>query len=147
MVRNVMLERGVDIAVRQVRLGGNVPDFNTLRANICNNAGLIPDCMNSLQIEMQSVPIQPGGINSLQADARCIDRLSTDDPLTGTNFSIGGANQMMIVRACVLSKPLFPSTGLGVGLRVDSEGNYAMVATTAFVNEPNTRSIAAAPGS
>lgn len=147
MVRNVLLERGVDIAVRDVRLGnGNVPDFEMLRANICNNAGLIPDCMNSLQIEMQSIPITPGSIASIQDDARCVDRNSEDDIQTGTIYDVGAENEMMMLRACVLSRPLFPTTGIGVKLRVDGEGYYAMVATTAFVNEPGNRTLAPAPG-
>lgn len=146
MVRNVMLERGVDIAVRDVRLGnGNVPDFDALRANICNNAGPIPDCFDRLQIEMQSIPIAPGGVATVQSDARCVDRQSTDSALTGTVFDVGAENEMMIVRACLLAQPVFPSTAIGVGLGVDPEGNYAMVATTAFVNEPGNRSFTAPP--
>lgn len=146
MVRNVLLERGVEIAVRDVRLGnGNVPDFEGLRVSICNEAGLIPDCVNSLQIEMRSIPITPGAVAVMQTDTRCVDRRSTDDPLTGTTFDVGAENEMMIVRACVLSQPLFPSTGIGVGLGVDAEGNYAMVATTAFVNEPGNRAFAPTP--
>ena len=49
---------------------------------------------------------------------------------------------MMMVRVCALSKPLFPTTGIGVGMQVDGDGNYAIVATTAFVNEPGNRGIA-----
>lgn len=145
MIRNVLLERGVHIAVRDVRLGnGNVPDFEGLRVSICENAGLIPDCVDSLQIEMQSIPITPGGVATMQTDARCVDRQSTDNPLTGTTYDVGEENEVMIVRACVLAQPLFPSTGIGVGLGVDRDGNYAMVATTAFVNEPGNRLFATA---
>lgn len=146
MVRNVMLERGVNIAVRDVRLGnGRVPDFDALRTNICANAGPIPDCANRLQIEMRSIPITPGGIAAVQGSARCVDRQSTDSALTGTVFDVGAENEMMIVRACLLSQPIFPSTALGVGLGVDAEGNYAMVATTGFVNEPGNRNFAPTP--
>ena len=142
MVRNVMLERAVDIAVRDVRLGnGRIPQFDDMKANICNNAGLLPDCKNSIQIEMQEVAITPGGIATMQGDARCVDRQSTEDSLTGTTYDVGGINSMIIVRVCTLQQPLFPTTSIGAGLGVDSEGNYAMVATTAFVTEPGTRSM------
>jgi Flp pilus assembly pilin Flp len=144
MVRNVMLERAVDIAVRDVRLGnGRVPNFDDLKVNICNNAGLLPDCVNSIQIEMQEVAITPGGTVPMQTDARCVDRMSTDDSLTGTTYDVGQINSMMIVRVCTLQQPLFPTTSIGAGLGVDIEGNYAMVATSAFVTEPGTRAFAA----
>lgn len=144
MVRNVMLERAVDIAIRDVRLGnGKVPNFDDLKVNICNNAGLLPDCVNSIQIEMQEVAIAPGGTAPMQSDAKCVDRQSTEDSLTGTTYDVGQINSMMIVRVCTLQQPLFPTTSIGAGLSVDSEGNYAMVATTAFVTEPGTRAFAA----
>ncbi len=146
MVRNVMLERAVDVAVRDVRLGnGRVPSFEHLKAKICNQAGIIPDCMNSLQIEMQPIPIEPGSTALVRGPAKCVDRLSTEDPRTGTTYEVGDQNSMMMVRVCALSQPLFPSTGIGLGMRVDAEGNYALVATTAFVNEPGNRSLAPDP--
>lgn len=141
MVRNVMLERGVEIAVRDVRLGnGSVPNFEDLKRNICANAAIIPECEDSIQIEMQPVAIAPGGTGPVQTAAKCVDRLSTADPLSGTTYSVGSENEMMVVRVCSLSQPLFPTTGIGVGMQVDAAGNYAMVATTAFVNEPGNRS-------
>ena len=146
MVRNVMLERAVDVAVRDVRLGnGKVPGYEHLKAKICNAAGILPDCMNSLQIEMQPIPIEPGSTASVRGPAKCVDRLSTENPLTGTTYEVGDQNSMMMVRVCALAQPLFPSTGIGVGMRVDAEGNYALVATSAFVNEPGNRSLAPDP--
>lgn len=147
MVRNVMLERGVEIAVRDVRLGnGRVPQFAALKGKICEQAAIIPDCANSIQVEMVPIAIAPGGTSAVRAPAKCVDRLSTVDPLTGTTYDAGDQNQMMMVRVCALAQPLFPTTGLGVGMQVDAQGNYAMVATTAFVNEPGTRGTAPLPG-
>ena len=147
MVRNVMLEQATDIAVRDVRLGnGKVPSFVALKRDICANAAIIPDCLDSVQVEMQPVAIAPGAVaTTLQTAAKCVDRLSTDDPLTGTTYDVGSENQMMVVRVCALSKPLFPTTGIGVGMQVDGDGNYAIVSTTAFVNEPGNRTIATDP--
>ena len=142
MVRNVMLERAVDVAIRDVRLGnGRVPVFRDLKERICNQAGILPDCVNSLQIEMQTVAITPGGTAPMQTAARCVDKLSTADPETGTTYDLGAQNSMMIVRVCALMDPLFPTTGLGTGVRLYN-GEYALVATTAFVNEPGTRATA-----
>lgn len=148
MVRNVMLERAVDVAVRDVRLGnGRVPTFAALKTRICSETAVIPDCLNSLQVELQPVDIAPGGIAAIAGPVRCIDTASDADPLTGTVYNVGDANNLMVVRVCALAQPLFPSTGIGVGMRVDAEGNYALVATTAFINEPGNRGFADATGS
>lgn len=140
MVRNVLLERAVDIAIRDVRLGnGRVPDFDLLKTNICNNVQIVPDCVDSIQIEMQSVEITPGSIDPLRSPALCVDTLSDEDQSQFTTFDLGEQNSMMVVRVCALSDPFFPTTAFGAGLGVDVEGNYAMVVTSAFVNEPGTR--------
>lgn len=149
MVRNVMLERGVDIAIRDVRLGnGNVPQFEVLRKRICDEAVMLRDCENSLQIEIQEVDIAPGGIATMQTVARCRNKMDVNENALGdTTFDVGEENSMMIVRVCVLQDPMFPTTGIGAGLGVDEIGNYAMIATSAFVNEPGSRAFAALPSS
>ena len=140
MVRHVIVERAVEMAVRDVRLGnGKVPSFALLKAKICNQASIIPDCMNSIQIEMQPIAIAPGGTQPVRTAAKCIDQLSTDDPVTGTTYDVGQENQMMMVRVCALSKPIFPTSAIGSGMQMDANGNYAIVTTTAFVNEPGNR--------
>ncbi len=142
MVRSVMLERGVDVAVREIRLGGtSLPDLKGLKEEICESAYVLPDCVNSLQIQLEPVAVAPGAIGSVTGPIRCIDKMSTADPSTGTNYSVGGENEMMIVKVCALTKPVFPSSRLGVGLRADTDGNYALVAVTAFVNEPGQRTV------
>lgn len=142
MVRNVMLERAVDVVVREVRLSnGAVPEFDTLKQRLCQEATILPDCTNSLQIEMRRVPMQVNGIAVAQGPARCVDKQSNEDQLTGTVYETGQQNQLMFIRVCALSQPLFPTTGIGVGMRRDADGNYAIVATTAFVTEPGDRSV------
>ena len=139
MLRGVMLERGVDVAVREVRLAnGNVPDLATLKTNICNVAGMLPDCENSLQIEIRPVAPVPGGVADLGNEVSCIDkREDLDNEANDTIYNTGSGNQLMMVRVCALSQPLFPTTPLGAGLKIDNFGNYALVSETAFVNEPD----------
>ena len=43
----------------------------------------------------------------------------------------------MLVRACILVKPVFPGAGIGADLARQLNGEYAIVATSAFMNEPN----------
>lgn len=64
---------------------------------------------------------------------------SKEDPLDFTTYDIGTQNQMMLVRVCALSKPLFPSTRYSAGMVKDTQGNYAIIATAAFVAEPGAR--------
>lgn len=138
MVRNVMLERALDISVRDVRLAnGTVPELAELKANICQVALILPDCENSLQIEIRPVAPLPGGVASAGTLIRCIDKAAEpNDPNNETIYDTGSGNQLMLVRVCALANPLFPTTGIGAGLKFDTFGNYALVATTAFVNEP-----------
>ena len=140
MVRNVMLEHAVDVAVRDVRLSkGQVPNFADLKARICENTVIMPDCLRNLQVEMRSIPNEPGSIVAMQGPSRCVDLDSTTDPATGTVYQTGQQNEMMVVRVCALAQPMFPTTHLGLGMQQDSHGNYAIVTTAAFVNEPGNR--------
>ncbi len=45
-------------------------------------------------------------------------------------------NELMILRACAKIKPIFPTTGLGKSIKKDGAGQYALISTSAFVQEP-----------
>ena len=90
---------------------------------------------------MEQIPITVGGIAQVQGPARCVDTQSTADALTGTTFETGAQNQLMIMRVCALMQPIFPTTGIGAGMSVDLDGNYAPVRTAAFVTEPGSRAV------
>ncbi len=145
MIRNVMLERAVDISVRDIRLGnGNVPEFAALKENICDDVLVIPNCTDSIHIYMQEIEITPGAVASKTGDFRCLNRYSTDPQFDVEDYDVGQANTMMLVQVCASVHPYFPTTGVGLGLRRDQlGGDYAIVASTAFVNEPGTRAMAA----
>lgn len=133
MTRQVMLERGLDMAVRAIRLGTD-HDFthDETKRMICNGAGIIPQCMTNLKLEM--VPTNPRNWSDVQRNADCVD---VDVPNTPVRqFQNGQQNQLMVLRACVLFKPFFPGTGLGFQLPRKSGGMYALVSTSAFVMEP-----------
>lgn len=145
MVRNVALERATDIAIRDVRLSnGQVPGWDALKQRICDEAGIIPDCVRTLQVEMRPIPKGQGGVATAvgTGTVRCIDTGAPANVDQTGSYTAGTENQMMLVSVCSLTKPLFPTTGIGVGMKVDEEGNYALVATTAFVNEPGNRAMA-----
>lgn len=146
MMRSVMLDRAVDISVRDVRLSNNkLPDFDDFKKNICRNARIIPNCVEAIQVEMMPVATDPGEVAKLSKATLCRDVTSTDDPADFATYDIGQENEMMLVRVCALSKPLFPTSRLGAGLIVDSAGNLAIVSTAAFVSEPGARAVKVPP--
>ena len=138
MVRNVLLERGVDLSVRDLRLAGSAaPNFNQLKANICRDSMVIQDedCDDVIQLQLE--PVDTTAWTTLDDNVRCIDQENTINPLDETTFTGGGSNQLMMVRVCALYQPMFKPTGWGMQMpQADDQGNYALVITSAFVNEP-----------
>lgn len=134
LVRHVMLERALDITVRNLRLGiwAN-PTHDMVKTEICKNAGLIPNCLNTVLVELRSVSKvtwQP-----LSSGATCVDRskaINLPPP-----FDAGIGDEMMLIRVCAKFDPLFPMTGLGFQLPKDNTGAYSLISSTAFVNEPD----------
>ena len=135
MVRQVMLDRATDISVRALRLGSwTNPTHDQMKRNICNLAGILPDCMNNIMIELR--PVSTTTWTPLPSNPTCVDKDAVISP--PITFNGGLQNEMMLVRVCALMKPMFPTTGLGLRLPREGEDYYALVATTAFVNEPRS---------
>ena len=136
--RHVMLERGVDLAVRDVRIGKiATPSRDVLRARICEVAAIIPDCLNQLEIE--TFRRDPRSWVDISSTIRCVDRGDTARPVY--NFTNGGNNELIIIRACVRIDPMMPTTGLGKAIVENNSltaagGSYALISTAAFVVEP-----------
>jgi len=133
LTRQVILDRALDIAIRDLRLGTMVePTHAKLRTSICEHVVIIANCESVLLLELVEVPTNPW---SLPPPAvQCIDRDAEIEP--ETQFRIGSSNDMMMVRACIIIDPIFPTTPFGLGLPVDASGGYQLYAMSAFVNEP-----------
>ncbi len=141
--RHVMLERGVDMAVRDVRLGAlwfaDPNQFRVaLRERICDVAMIIPDCEN--QVELEMLRRDPSAWVAVPSKVSCIDRSVQNQPVV--EFTNGGNNELVILRACARIDPVLPTTGLGKTIVEASDGNdaaggsYALVSMAAFVVEP-----------
>lgn len=131
--RHVMLERGLDLAVRDVRIGQMAnPDHEKLAARICEYALIIPNCAKNIRLEMMKA--DPRNWTNPSATIRCVDRSEVGTPVV--NLTNGLNNQLMILRACVLFDPTMPGSGLGKALPKQSGGAYALVATSSYVMEP-----------
>ena len=132
-MRAVMLERSMDIVVRQIRLsGGATLDYDQVKADICSQAALIPDCANALKIELTVV--NTTSWNGLQHRPACVDRRQTIQPIG--SFRNGQENELMLMRLCAVVDPIFPGIGVGRSMPKDASGGYQIIASTAFVNEP-----------
>lgn len=134
-MRHMMLERGLDLAVRDVRIGRLLdPEHAELKSRICDYADIIPDCRNQLQLEMINMDIRNWS-DALDGPIKCIDRaldVQTDD----YRFSYGDNNELMVLQVCTLFDPIVPTSGLGKYLPKHNGGAYALVATSSFVMEP-----------
>lgn len=133
--RKVMLERALNITVRALRLGQFAAPTNaSLKKYLCQTAGpIIPDCLNVVLLELRPIDTVTWTLPS--PAATCVDRDAKVQPLT--TVVPGVSDQMMIVRACAIVNPVLPTTSLGLKMPLDPSGGYAIVATSAFVNEPS----------
>ena len=133
-MRHVMLERGLDLTVRAVRIGQiEDPTHQILKDEICDRALMIPNCARDLQLEM--IREDPRNwIGHFSADIECVDRALAVQP--AVQFTNGGNNELMMLRACVLYDPMLIDVGLGKNIPKKNGSAYALVASSAFVMEP-----------
>ncbi|MEP2533406.1 TadE/TadG family type IV pilus assembly protein [Shimia sp.] len=132
-MRYAFLERGLDLVVRDIRLSTGT-DFahDTIRDEVCEHAAMIPDCSNNLKLEMITLSLREW--TGVPSETVCTNRSEDVQPVT--TFASGAENELMVLRVCAKVEPLFPTTGLGATFDVDSAGDYSLIASTAFVQEP-----------
>lgn len=131
--RHVMLERGLERTVREVRIGKiPSPTHDLLVTRICQYALLIPDCINQMRLEM--VVRDPRAWTPIATRASCVDRDEEGKPVL--TFNTGLNNQLMVLRACALFDPMLPTSGLGKAIPEVKGGGYGLVATSSYVMEP-----------
>ena len=149
LVRQVGLERAIDLAVRDVRLGAfdDLIDpslseaqqtallHDAVKDRVCDFAFLIARCQENVKLEMQQV--DPRNWSMLGGAVDCVDRSDSGRPVS--QFRPGQSNDLMVLRACALIDPYFPTSGLGAQLTKVSGGAYALVAVSSFAIEPVRR--------
>jgi len=136
--RHVMLERPVDFAVRDVRIGVMPdPDRQQLRERICDVALIIPNCEEQLELEM--IQRDPMNWAPIPSTVRCVDRGDLEND--NSDIEMTANNQLLFLRACVRIDPFLPTTGIGKAIVESNDstaaaGSYALISTAAFVVEP-----------
>ncbi|MEM6890990.1 MAG: TadE/TadG family type IV pilus assembly protein [Pseudomonadota bacterium] len=138
-VREVALDRSTDRAFRELRLGLiDDPTHDKMKIEICSDelAFLLPNCLENLLLEVREVPKTDWSINT--GDPICLDTTPAEDYEPPIVFTAGVENQMMVARACLIQRSIFPVFELvrSIG-RYDEFGNFALISKTAFVNEPS----------
>lgn len=132
-LQHSMLERAMDLTVREIRLGtGTSPQHDDIKDMICERAAFVPDCATSLRLEM--IQVDPRAWSDIPAVPDCTDRSEEVSPVR--SFVNGQENELMVLRACAKIDPVFPTSGLGNSLIKDEYGQYSLTATTVFVQEP-----------
>lgn len=132
-VQRISLERGVDIAVRDIRLG-SLPAGTThdeFRSRICERVIALADCEERLLLELRVISTNTWALPIEQST--CIDLAEAIAPVTP--FTVGAGENVMYLRACYLVSPIFPTTTFGLQLPLDSSGMFALRTSTGFVNE------------
>ena len=134
MTKSVLLDRAVDLTIRDLRLGHMVnPTSAALKTAICDRTVILSECESSIMLEL--VPINQTTWAMPPSEVTCIDRDAAIQPLVA--MDVGSNNEIMLVRVCVLVDALFPTTGLGEKLVLGPHGEIGMIAVSAFVNEPS----------
>lgn len=132
-LRHTALERALDETVREVRIGVYTPPQHAeLKDTICEKAAMLADCQENLRLEMMVRDLRAW--NTIPSKADCVDVSQEVNPVR--EFTNGNSNQLMILRACYKFTPISPATGFASFLTLDDAGNTALVATSAFVQEP-----------
>lgn len=133
VTRFVLLDRALDITMRELRLG-RLPGatHDTLKDEICDRTILIRDCRQNLKLALQ--PVDTGTFTMPNTPMQCVDRTQAIQPVTTVNP--GAGDQIMIVRACVIIYGVFPGSAIGTRMPKEPGGGYIMTAKSVFVNEP-----------
>jgi len=131
LVQQMMLDRALDVNVRQLRLGANMTQ-SELATAICDEAAIIADCNASITLEL--IVIDKVNWNMPTTNAACYNRQEDIAPVT--SYGAGIDSDLMLVRACVIVDPLFPLLGMGKAMAETNNGDFNITARSAFVNEP-----------
>ena len=132
-LKHAQLEHAVDLTVRDIRLNTGIdPQHDEIKTLICSRAGFIKNCTENMRLEM--IRQDPFGTITVPTDPDCTDLSEEARPVR--SFQNGLENELMVLRACAKINPVFPTSALGKTL-VNDEGQYALTATTVFVQEPS----------
>ncbi|KEP71463.1 hypothetical protein DL1_07585 [Thioclava dalianensis] len=145
MIKQTLLDRGVAMTARVMQIGiSRKPDEAVLKKSICDNVAFIGDCMQNLTVETFSVD-QADWTSTLSGHPLNCESSSDnteDTPPTDPNLEYGTDDELMLMRVCLRVKPMMQDNFISKALTAAWPwgDRYALVVTTAFVNEPRVSS-------
>lgn len=131
MLRLNMLQHGLDVTMRELRLGKitNVTQA-TIKTKICGKMTMVDNCNENLLVEITRI----NNWTFPTTNTTCRDLQTTAVPVVDLN--IGQQNQLMLVRACLVQDMIFSTAGLAMSLPQSYDGDFNLIAVSAYVNEP-----------
>lgn len=129
LTKKVMLERALDMTVRELRLHSS-PLFTHeyVKGKICERAFMLDDCSNNLLLELEVLDLEAGFDTSVS----CVDKENDITPVT--MWEPGQRNEIIYMRACIVIFPMM--NGSMAFFKGAAESGVPLYADTAFVNEP-----------
>lgn len=129
MTKQMMLDRAVDIVVRDLRLY-NSPTFTHayIKSRVCEISAVFKDCEQNLNIELDTYDQAAGYTKQFS----CYDKRQDLSPVTAWNP--GQRSEIIYLRACIIIDPMMPN-GVALFPNVQETG-IPLVSDTAFMNEP-----------
>ena len=152
MYRQLLLERAVDHATREVRLDGSAYSSPAdLKARICEMMSDDAACIDAITIEMTEIDMdtydlpdtaQPCLVRD-DAGEFVYDRQTRDSDgwlssdSSEPDYVTERHSMLVLMRACYAARPILPLSGLGADLVNTRDGEtMSIVTTTAFRVEP-----------
>lgn len=149
LLRQILLDRGLDETVRSLRLGiypaswNDPPERDDVKGTVCDNTPIIADCADQLNLELIDVNDlwEERGDEFIEAasNIECRDR-GDDDFEPVSSWEPGSRNHIIVIRACWFYKPFFSSFTIAqlapLKALQDSKGGVPVFATSAFAVEP-----------
>lgn len=134
MLRQIFLDRALDLALRDVRLGIIQPTgLDSFKDRICQNSALTPNCRDNITVELR--PVSVADLHNFDPTARCVDRAQNVTPLL--QFTPGaGQQELMLIRACTVANPFIVANGFMFGAPRGPNDDFMSVSIGIFVNEP-----------
>lgn len=131
LTRVVMVTHVVHDAARELKNGeiASVADFET---HVCDRFIIISNCTNNILTEAVVID----SLSDIPATtAECQDS-STETFKPTVDYDSGSGSETVFLRVCVIIPLVTPGLGFGASLPQTSSGEFAIVTSLAFQNEP-----------
>lgn len=131
MSKITLLDRAVVNSARLIYTG-QAPDQDALEQLICDEAVIISDCRQNINVElfvMDDFTTQP------DTDVGCSD---ANNPAIqpAVHYSSGAGSDIVLMRVCLTTAVFTPGLGFGLNLAHGSNNTFELVSSIAFMNEP-----------